>query len=223
MLELSIAWRVHDFDLSLDATSAARNVALFGPSGSGKTTTLLAIAGLRRPDRGRIVLDGRVLFDSTAGIDVPASERGLGVVFQEGRLFPHLRVRDNLAYGRRARNGGGHAIDLDAAVALLGLGDLLDRWPASLSGGEARRVAIGRALLCRPRALLLDEPLVGLHREARAQVLEYLVRLNAELAIPTLLVSHQPEEVAALAQEVVLLDDGAVQRQMTIAEFATLR
>lgn len=223
MLELAIEWRTRDFDLNVSIASNARHLALFGPSGSGKTSCLLAIAGLRRPDRGRIALDGRVLFDTAAGIDVPAAERGLGVVFQDGRLFPHLRVRDNLAYGRRARPGNGDAIDLDTAVQLLGLADLLGRWPASLSGGEARRVAIGRALLAHPRALLLDEPLVGLHREARAQVLEYLKRLNVELAIPMLLVSHQPEEVTALAQEVVLLDDGTVSRRVAADEFASLR
>jgi molybdate transport system ATP-binding protein len=219
MLDLAIAWRTRDFDLDVTIASTARHLALFGPSGSGKTSCLLAIAGLRRPDRGRIALDGRVLLDTAAGIDVPAAERGLGVVFQDGRLFPHLRVRDNLAYGRRAR-AGSDAIDVDTAVQLLGLADLLGRWPASLSGGEARRVAIGRALLARPRALLLDEPLVGLHREARAQVLAYLTRLNAELAIPTLLVSHQPEEVIALAQEVVLLDDGTARDLVTREQFA---
>lgn len=220
MLELAIGWRTRDFDLDVTIASSARHLALFGPSGSGKTSCLLAIAGLRRPDRGRIAIAGRVLFDAAAGIDVPAAARGLGVVFQDGRLFPHLRVRDNLAYGRRARPGDADAIDVDAVVQLLGLSDLLARWPASLSGGEARRVAIGRALLARPRALLFDEPLVGLHREARAQVLEYLTRLNTELAIPTVLVSHQPEEVTALAQEVVLLDDGVATRQLPVAQFA---
>jgi molybdate transport system ATP-binding protein len=220
MLELAIGWRTRDFDLDVTIASSARHLALFGPSGSGKTSCLLAIAGLRRPDRGRIAIAGRVLFDAAAGIDVPAAARGLGVVFQDGRLFPHLRVRDNLAYGRRARPGDADAIDVDAVVQLLGLSDLLARWPASLSGGEARRVAIGRALLARPRALLFDEPLVGLHREARAQVLEYLTRLNAELAIPTVLVSHQPEEVTALAQEVVLLDDGVATRQLPVEQFA---
>jgi len=218
MIELDIRWKPRDFDLQVTFESPARHLALFGPSGSGKTSVLLAIAGLRRPDAGRIRLAGELLFDSAAGINVAAARRGLGVVFQDGRLFPHLRVRDNLLYGRHGKPTDA-AVGFDAAVQLLGLNELLTRWPATLSGGEARRVAIGRALLSRPRALLLDEPLVGLHREARAQLLAYLRRLRDEIALPTLLVSHQTDEVQALAKDVVLLDDGRVVRQLPIAEF----
>lgn len=218
MIELDIRWRSRDFDLHVAFASPARHLALFGPSGSGKTSVLLAIAGLRRPDAGRIRLAGELLFDSASGVSAPAARRGLGVVFQDGRLFPHLRVRDNLLYARR-RERHGDAVGFDTAVELLGLTELLARWPATLSGGEARRVAIGRALLSHPRALLLDEPLVGLHREARAQVLEYLRRLRDEIALPTLLVSHQTDEVRALAEDVVLLSDGRVVSQVPIAEF----
>jgi molybdate transport system ATP-binding protein len=218
MIELDIRWRSRDFDLQAAFASPARHLALFGPSGSGKTSVLLAVAGLRRPDAGRIRLGDETLFDSAAGINVAAARRGLGVVFQDGRLFPHLRVRDNLLYGQRSMRAHA-AVGFDAAVQLLGLTDLLARWPATLSGGEARRVAIGRALLSHPRALLLDEPLVGLHREARAQLLAYLRRLRDEIALPTLLVSHQIDEVQALAEDVVLLDDGRVVRQMPIGEF----
>lgn len=218
MIELDIRWKSRDFDLQVAFASPARHLALFGPSGSGKTSVLLAIAGLRRPDAGRIRLAGELLFDSAAGINVAAARRGLGAVFQDGRLFPHLRVRDNLIYGQHGKNTS-DAVGFDAAVQLLGLTDLLARWPATLSGGEARRVAIGRALLSRPRALLLDEPLVGLHREARAQLLEYLRRLRDEIALPTLLVSHQVDEVRALADDVVLLDDGRVAEQLPIAAF----
>jgi molybdate transport system ATP-binding protein len=218
MIELDIRWKSRDFDLQVAFASPARHLALFGPSGSGKTSVLLAIAGLRRPDAGRIRLAGELLFDSAAGVNVVAARRGLGVVFQDGRLFPHLRVRDNLIYGQHGKNAG-DAVGFDAAVQLLGLTELLARWPATLSGGEARRVAIGRALLSRPRALLLDEPLVGLHREARAQLLEYLRRLRDEIALPTLLVSHQVDEVRALADDVVLLDDGRVAEQLPIAAF----
>lgn len=219
MIELDIRWRSRDFDLQAAFASPARHLALFGPSGSGKTSVLLAVAGLRRPDAGRIRLGDETLFDSAAGINVAAARRGLGVVFQDGRLFPHLRVRDNLLYGQRGMYTHA-AVGFDAAVQLLGLTDLLARWPATLSGGEARRVAIGRALLSHPRALLLDEPLVGLHREARAQLLAYLRRLRDEIALPTLLVSHQIDEVQALAEDVVLLDDGRVVQQMPIGEFA---
>ena len=220
MIEVDIAWRTRDFELQVAFTSQARNLALFGPSGSGKTSVLLAIAGLRRPERGRIAVAGQVLFDSAARIQLPAARRGLGVVFQEGRLFPHLRVRDNLLYGNGNPPQPGPPVAFDTAVELLGLTDLLARWPGSLSGGEARRVAIGRALLCRPRALLLDEPLVGLHREARSQLLQYLRRLHGEIGLPTLLVSHQPDEVRALAEDVVLLDDGRVAGRVRAEEFA---
>lgn len=219
MIELDIRWKSRDFDLQVAFTSPARHLALFGPSGSGKTSVLLAIAGLRRPDAGHIRLAGEQLFDSSAGVDVGTAQRGLGIVFQDGRLFPHLRVRDNLLYGQKRRTTGG-TVDFDAAVQLLGLTELLARWPATLSGGEARRVAIGRALLSHPRALLLDEPLVGLHREARAQLLDYLRRLRDEIALPTLLVSHQTDEVQALADDVVILDDGRVVSQVPIAAFA---
>ena len=219
MLEFDVQWTRQDFELALKFRSEARALALFGPSGCGKTTSLLAIAGLRRPQAGRIVLDGRVLFDSTAGVDVPAMARHLGVVFQDGRLFPHLSVRDNLLYGRRAQNAA-HGIAFDTAVQLLELDKLLARRPQHLSGGEARRVAVGRALLCDPVALLLDEPLTGLHREARAQVLDYLRRLRGELDLPIVLVSHQPDEVAALAKEVVRLDDGRLAEQLDVSAFA---
>jgi molybdate transport system ATP-binding protein len=219
MIDLDIRWKSRDFDLQVAFASPARHIALFGPSGSGKTSVLLAIAGLRRPDAGRVRLAGELLFDSAAGVNIAAAQRGLGVVFQDGRLFPHMRVRDNLLYGQHGKPAP-DAVGFDAAVELLGLTDLLARWPATLSGGEARRVAIGRALLSRPRALLLDEPLVGLHREARAQLLEYLQRLRDEIALPTLLVSHQPDEVRALAEDVVFLDDGRVARQVAIGAFA---
>lgn len=220
MIEVDIAWRTRDFELQVAFTSDARNLALFGPSGSGKTSVLLAVAGLRRPERGRIAVAGQVLFDSAARIQLPASRRGLGVVFQDGRLFPHLRVRDNLLYGNGNPVPSGRTLAFDTVVELLGLTDLLARWPGSLSGGEARRVAIGRALLCRPRALLLDEPLVGLHREARSQLLQYLRRLHGEIGLPTLLVSHQPDEVRTLAEDVVLLDDGRVAGRIRAEEFA---
>ncbi|WP_257386549.1 ATP-binding cassette domain-containing protein [Tahibacter caeni] len=222
MIELDVRWKPRDFDLAVSFASPAKHLALFGPSGCGKTSLLLAVAGLRRPDAGRIRLGGELLFDSAVGLNVAAARRGLGVVFQDGRLFPHLRVRDNLLYGQYGK-AASPALGLADVVELLGLTDLLARWPTTLSGGEARRVAIGRALLSRPRALLLDEPLVGLHREARSQVLAYLRRLRDEIALPTLLVSHQPDEVEALAEEVVLLDDGRVRRQLGVAEFAARR
>lgn len=216
MIELDFALARGEFALQLELRSEARALALFGDSGCGKTSTLHAIAGLLTPARGKIVLDDRVLLDSHAGVDMPVAQRRLGVVFQDVRLFPHLSVRDNLRYGA-ARADAAH---FDAAVQLLGLGALLKRKPDQLSGGQARRVAIGRALLSEPTALLLDEPLSNLHREARAEVLEHLRDLKRELALTTILVSHQADEVRALADAVALLDDGRLRAVLPIAEFA---
>lgn len=208
MIEVSFQHAFADFPADIAFRSEARALALFGDSGAGKTTVLNAIAGLLRPKTGRIVLDSDVLFDSAKNVWRPPLDRRVGYVFQDGRLFPHLSTRGNLLYGARSR--GIQPKDADAVIALLDLGSLLSRRPASLSGGEKQRVAIGRALLSDPRILLLDEPLTGLHLEARSQVLGYLRRLREELRIATILVSHQPEEVTALADDVVLIRSGIV-------------
>jgi len=213
----------HDFaELGIDVkfASALRCLALFGDSGAGKTTILDAIAGLLDVQDGRIVLDDQVVLDRRHGIDVPPLARGIGYVFQDGRLFPHLNVRDNLLYGARARRR--HAGQFDHVVELLDLAALLQRRPLTLSGGERQRVAIGRALVAEPRVLLLDEPLTGLHREARLQVLEHLRQLKRELSVATILVSHQTDEVCALADEVVLLQAGGVRAQLDVEAFAAL-
>ncbi|KPF73738.1 hypothetical protein IP88_08770 [alpha proteobacterium AAP81b] len=178
------------------ATDAAR-VALVGPSGCGKTSTLLAIAGLERPAAGRIVVGGRVLFDSHAGIDLPPRERRLGVLFQDGRLFPHLTVAGNLGYAGAAPAG------VTAMAEALGVAPLLSRWPRHLSGGEARRVALGRALLAhggKPAALLLDEPLAHLDPERSAALLALIDRAAADL--PLLYVTHDVAEARSLRLEV---------------------
>lgn len=216
MIELAVALQRGEFALEVKFATAARALALFGHSGCGKTTTLLAIAGLLRPQRGRIAIDARVLFDHAAHLDLAPARRGLGVVFQDARLFPHLPVRDNLRYGMPR-----HAppATFDAAVQLLGLSGLLKRRPGQLSGGQVRRVAIGRALLRAPHALLLDEPLANLHREARAEVLEHLRRMKRELALTTILVSHQADEVAALADVVAIIDDGRLASLQRIEAF----
>jgi molybdate transport system ATP-binding protein len=199
MLEVSLQHRLGEF--ALDARFAVSGVtALVGPSGAGKTSVINAVAGLLRPDAGRIVFDGQVLCDK--GIWVPAHQRGFGVVFQEGRLFPHLNVRQNLTYG------GAH--DLDAVVDMLGVRALLDRRPAGLSGGERQRVALGRALLMRPRMLLLDEPLSGLDAARKAEILPYLERIRDMAKVPILYVSHAGDEVARLANHVVQMEGGRV-------------
>lgn len=218
MIELDLTLQRGEFSLGLGVTSPARALALFGHSGCGKTSTLLAMAGLLRPQRGRIAIDDRVLFDSAAGIDLPAAQRDLGVVFQDARLFPHLSVRENLRYGMARR---ALPTAFDDVVHLLALPALLKRKPGQLSGGQIRRVAIGRALLRQPHALLLDEPLANLHREAREEVLEHLRGLKRELALTTILVSHQPDEVIALADSVARIEDGRLAALEGIETFGT--
>lgn len=188
--DIEIRHRAGSFELAAAFTAGPGITALFGPSGVGKTTVLNCVAGLARPDRGRIVAAGRTLFDSAAGIDLVPDKRRAGYVFQDGRLFPHLRVAANLRYGGAA--------DFDAIVALLGIGHLLDRWPRHLSGGEAQRVAIGRALLSDPAFLLLDEPLAHLDRPRRTEILGLIRRLRDEVRIPMLYVTHDSAEIEAL-------------------------
>ncbi|MCK9488437.1 MAG: ATP-binding cassette domain-containing protein [Xanthomonadales bacterium] len=213
MIEVDLGHRYRDgFGLEIAFQADVRCLALFGDSGAGKTSVLAAIAGLLRPRRGRIVLDGRVLLDSAAGICLPAAERGIGYVFQDGRLFPHLDVRGNLLYGARARRR--QPDDFDAIVELLALAPLLSRRPDGLSGGERQRVAIGRALLSGPGILLLDEPMTGLHRDAADQLRQYLVQLKQALAVAMVLVSHHAGEVAMLADQVVLIADGRMTGQL---------
>jgi molybdate transport system ATP-binding protein len=196
------------------AVPAAGVTALFGPSGCGKTTILAAVAGLLRPDHGRVALDGDVLLDTDRGIALPPERRRCGVVFQDARLFPHLSVAANLRYGLKRAPAGVPGPALAEVVALLGIGHLLARRPAALSGGERQRVALGRALLSRPRLLLMDEPLASLDAARREEVLPFLARLRdipgATASPPILYVTHALEEVDALADQLVLLREGRV-------------
>jgi len=190
------------------ATSFASNagmVALFGPSGAGKTSVLEMMAGLVTPDRGRIAVSGKVLFDSGKGVALPPEFRACGYVPQDGMLFPHLDVRANLIFGNK-RGGEGHrAMPLEEAVRFLGIDHLLDRMPHTLSGGEARRVAIGRALLSGPDILLMDEPLSSLDMGRREEILLLVERTHSELGIPILYVTHDRAEIDRLAGEVVII------------------
>ena len=179
--------------------------ALFGPSGVGKTTVLDMVAGLVRPATGRIVVAGEMLFDSAGGIDLPPERRRCGYVFQDLRLFPHRSVRDNLLFGWRLARPAERWLTLDEASAFLGIGHLLDRAPGRLSGGEAQRVAIGRALLCAPRFLAMDEPLASLDLPRRGEILDVIERIRDDLRLPILYVSHDPAEITRLAAEVVML------------------
>jgi molybdate transport system ATP-binding protein len=185
--------------------------ALFGASGAGKSTLVHLVAGLLRPDSGRIEVGGEVFFDSARGIDLPVHRRALGVVFQDARLFPHLSVEGNLRYGlqRAGVRAQPARVPFDAVVALLGLGPLLARAPHTLSGGERQRVAIGRALLAQPRLLLMDEPLASLDTPRKAEVLPYIERLRDEFDLPVLYVSHAVDEVLRLASALVLFEAGA--------------
>jgi molybdate transport system ATP-binding protein len=210
MLLVDVEKALGEFALHAAFEAAGGATALFGPSGAGKTSLINMVAGLLRPDRGRIVLDGETLFDAAKRIDVPAWRRRIGCVFQEGRLFPHLSVRHNLDYGRWM---GGHDTDPSAfahVVELLDIGALLDRRPGKLSGGERQRVAVGRALLMRPRLLLLDEPLASLDEARKADILPYLERLRDEAKVPMIYVSHDAAEVKRIASRVVRLDGGKV-------------
>lgn len=203
MLVVDVMLERGSFRRRVQLREDARIVALTGHSGAGKTSVLHAIAGLLRPSLGRIEIDGQVLFDSAADIDLPPHRRGIGYVFQDARLFPHLNVRRNLLYGRRRADPDAPArFGFDEVVALLGIGPLLKRRPANLSGGEAQRVAIGRALLSQPRLLLLDEPLSSLDRARREEVIPYLQRLRDETRLPMVYVSHAEEEVRRLTATV---------------------
>jgi molybdate transport system ATP-binding protein len=210
MLAVEVMKRLGDFVLDVRFKAEGGVTAVFGPSGAGKTTLVNMISGLVVPDRGRIVFGDALLFDSAARINVPPHRREIGYVFQEGRLFPHLSVRRNLDYGRRMRGLAPDAAALERVLALLDIGSLLDRRPGRLSGGERQRVAIGRALLMRPRLLLLDEPLASLDLSRKREILPYLERLRDEIGVPMVYVSHQSAELRRLATCVVCLEAGHV-------------
>jgi molybdate transport system ATP-binding protein len=211
ILEVDIEHRLGAFELDIHFRSGRGLTALFGRSGAGKTSIVNVIAGLVRPERGRIVVDGSVLIDTERGIKVPAHRRRVGYVFQEDRLFPHLTVRQNLLFGRWFAIGSTPAARLDDVVDLLGIGALLDRRPARLSGGEKQRVAIGRALLASPRLLLMDEPLASLDAARKDEILPYIERLRDQAGVPIVYVSHAVAEVTRLASTIVLISDGRVR------------
>ena len=208
-----------DFTLDVDLHLPGRGIsALFGHSGSGKTSCLRCLAGLERATEGYIEVNGEVWQDSASGYFLAPHKRPLGYVFQEASLFPHLSVRGNLAFGWRRVAPGERKVSLAHACELLGIGELLDRRPATLSGGEAQRVGIARALLASPRLLLMDEPLAALDAPRKREILPYLERLHDELEIPLIYVSHAQEEVARLADHLVLLEQGRTLASGPIGE-----
>jgi molybdate transport system ATP-binding protein len=210
VLAVDVEKRFGDFALTARFETAGGVTALFGPSGAGKTTLASMIAGLIAPDRGRIIVDDTVLFDSAARIDVAVHRRRIGYVFQEGRLFPHLTVDGNLDYGRRMCGLARDPAELERILTLLDIGHLRHRRPGKLSGGERQRVAVGRALLMRPRLLLLDEPLASLDTARKREILPYLERLRDEGRVPMVYVSHYAGELRRIATSVVRVEGGRV-------------
>ena len=201
--DLDIGRRVGSCDVAVRFVAEDGLTILFGPSGVGKTSVLNMVAGLMTPARGHVRVDSVTLFDAGAGIDVTVERRRAGYVFQEPRLFPHRRVRDNLLYGERLAAPADRWLGFDDAVAFLDIGELLDRWPRTLSGGEARRVAIGRALLSAPRFLLLDEPLSSLDRPRREEIMRVIEHIRDGLKLPILMVTHDAAEAARLGTRIV--------------------
>jgi len=220
-VSVDVRHRLGDFDLAVRFESRGRLTALFGRSGAGKTSLVNIIAGLIRPDQGRVTVDGETLVDTENGIVLPKHRRRVGYVFQEGRLFPHLSVRQNLLYGQWFTPRPQRYESLSRVVDLLGIGPLLERQPGSLSGGEKQRVAIGRALLASPRLLLMDEPLASLDEGRKAEILPYIERLRDDARIPIVYVSHSVTEVSRLATTMVLLSDGKVAATGDTAEVMT--
>ena len=207
------------FDLDLDLQLPGRGVtALFGHSGSGKTTCLRCIAGLERASQAFVRINDEVWQDSRQKIFIPPHKRALGYVFQEASLFPHLSVRANLEFGLRRIPRSQRQVDMAQATGLLGIGHLLERDPGTLSGGERQRIGIARALLTSPNLLLMDEPLAALDSRRKAEILPYLERLHEELDIPVLYVSHSQDEVARLADHIVLLSEGRALASGPIGE-----
>ena len=220
-LTVDLDHRRGDFRLRAAFAAPPGVTALFGRSGAGKTTLVDLLGGLVRPERGRVEVGGTVLLDTDRRIDLPRHRRRIGYVFQDARLLPHLSVRQNLLFGRFFAPRGGSGPDLDAVLDLLGIAHLLARRPAGLSGGERQRVAIGRALLSKPRLLLMDEPLASLDAARKAEILPYIERLRDEAGIPIVYVSHSLPEVTRLADTVVVLEGGRVTAAGPTGEILT--
>lgn len=220
MLLVDVGLKLADFSLEAAFTAPNGVTAVFGASGSGKSSLISALAGALRPQRGHISLNGQTLFEARTGLNAPMEKRGVGLVWQEARLFPHLTVRDNLTYG--ARRAGGRAVraKFDPVVEALGLGALLARRPALLSGGERQRVALGRALLSQPNLLLLDEPMASLDQQRRAELCSFISRLAALYPLPVILVTHSLEEVVRLADQVLVLEAGRIIASGSLGEVA---
>jgi molybdate transport system ATP-binding protein len=210
VLSIQVARELAHFTLDVQVDCPYIATAVLGPSGSGKTTLLNLVAGLLRPDRGAISIDGELLFSSTQGVNLPPEHRKVGYVFQDDLLFPHLTVRQNLRYGYDLLPSGARRFKVDRIVELLELGALLDRRPGLLSGGERQRIALGRAILASPRLLLMDEPLASLDQELKDRIIPYLRHIRSDLSVPILYVSHSVAEILQLTGQVIVLRQGRV-------------
>ena len=217
-IDVDIRHRLGNFAIEAKFRNDGHLTALFGASGSGKSSLINMIAGLIQPSTGRIAIDGRVLVDTERGINVPSHRRRIGYVFQEARLFPHLTVRQNLAFGQWFAPAKDRITDTRRVIDLLGVGELLDRMPNGLSGGEKQRVAIGRALFSNPQLLLMDEPLASLDQARKAEILPYIERLRDETEVPIIYVSHSVAEIARLATDIVVMAAGKVTASGSTAE-----
>ncbi len=213
-LKATLSKKFKDFTLEADIAVRADRCGVFGPSGSGKSTLMNLLAGLQRPDHGRIELAGRVLFDAAARIDLPPEERRIGVVFQHSHLFPHLNVRKNLFYGWQRTRASERWLDPESLIQVLDLGHLLTRGVASLSGGERQRVALARTVLSCPRLILMDEPLTGLDEALKYQIIPYLKKVFSEFDIPLLFISHSMQEMRLLTEEVLVFERGRVRESL---------
>ncbi len=210
MLTVEVQKILGEFRIDARFVSESGATGLFGPSGSGKTSIINMIAGLMKPDSGRIALDDLVLFDHAAGINMKVAQRRVGYVFQEGRLFPHMSIKHNLDYGRRMSGLAADPAAFAHVVELLNISHLLDRRPGKLSGGERQRVAVGRALLMQPRLLLLDEPLASLDAGRKGEILPYFERLRDGAKVPMIYVSHDAAEMKRIATRVVKVEGGTI-------------
>ena len=219
-LDVSVRKKQGAFQFDADFSLTGRRIGLFGPSGSGKSTLMHLLSGLLKPDHGHIALDGAVLFDTAAGINLPPEQRRVGVVFQHAHLFSHMSVRRNLLYGWRRTPEQERQIQPEAIIATLNLAHLLDRGVNLLSGGERQRVALARTVLTCPRLLLMDEPLTGLDEELKLQIIHYLNKVFSNFAIPLLFISHSLLEMRLMTEQVLVMEKGRVAREMATVELA---
>ncbi|MFH1217587.1 MAG: molybdenum ABC transporter ATP-binding protein [Pseudomonadota bacterium] len=219
-LEVSAEKKFGDFRFRAKFNIMGNRCGIFGPSGSGKSTFMHMLAGLLKPDKGRISLDGTPIFDAEKGINVPPERRRIGVVFQHAHLFPHMNVKANLFYGWQRTQSAERKIDPGAMITALNLDHLLERGAASLSGGERQRVALGRTILACPRLILMDEPMTGLDEELKYQIMPYLKKVFAGFDVPLLFISHSLQEMRLMTDEVLVFENGCLQKRLSAEELA---